>query len=288
MPLAVERFRRCIRRQQRLFALSRSNPSGWPRDRTPKPRLIVSTTLTRPVVEPGGHSTGLRLDPMGHRRRPALAVGSLALVIACVAVFVSVYLKAGHQVEVLAVERTVPQGQVLVSSDLTVVRLSMAAGVDTVPASEASAVVGRRAAERLDAGTLITTNDVVTNYAPPAGESIVGVAAKEGQLPASGVAPGETVDVILTGSPGVQDSSGISDPNTAQGNDSSTVTPGEEASSAAIVLVPDATVLEATTPSLSSGSDVVDVSLLTPVTMAPLVANASAAGQVALIVVRCV
>jgi hypothetical protein len=161
----------------------------------------------------------------------------------------------------------------------------MAAGVDTVPASEASAVVGRRAAERLDAGTLITTNDVVTNYAPPAGESIVGVAAKEGQLPASGVAPGETVDVILTGSPGVQDSSGISDPNTAQGNDSSTVTPGEEASSAAIVLVPDATVLEATTPSLSSGSDVVDVSLLTPVTMAPLVANASAAGQVALIVV---
>jgi hypothetical protein len=63
------------------------------------------------------------------------------------------------------------------------------------------------------------------------------------------------------------------------------VTPGEEASSAAIVLVPDATVLEATTPSLSSGSDVVDVSLLTPVTMAPLVANASAAGQVALIVV---
>lgn len=245
----------------------------------------MSTTLTRPVVEPGGHSTGLRLDPMGHRRRPALAVGSLALVIACVAVFVSVYLKAGHQVEVLAVERTVPQGQVLVSSDLTVVRLSMAAGVDTVPASEASAVVGRRAAERLDAGTLITTNDVVTNYAPPAGESIVGVAAKEGQLPASGVAPGETVDVILTGSPGVQDSSGISDPNTAQGNDSSTVTPGEEASSAAIVLVPDATVLEATTPSLSSGSDVVDVSLLTPVTMAPLVANASAAGQVALIVV---
>jgi hypothetical protein len=222
---------------------------------------------------------------MGHRRRPALAVGSLALVIACVAVFASVYLKAGHQVEVLAVERTVPQGQILASGDLTVVRLSMAAGIDTVPASEASAVIGHRAAESLDAGTLLTTNDVVTNYAPPTGESIVGVAAKEGQLPASGVAPGETVDVILTGSPGAEEASGVSDPTAAQGSDSSPVTPGEEASSAAIVLVPDATVLESTTSSASSGSDVVDVSLLMPVTMAPLVANASAAGQVALVVV---
>jgi hypothetical protein len=77
----------------------------------------MSTTLTRPATAPGRNTPGrnapgLRLDPVGHRRRPALAVGSIALIVACVAVFISAYLKAGNQVSVLAVARTVTQGQV--------------------------------------------------------------------------------------------------------------------------------------------------------------------------------
>jgi len=244
----------------------------------------VSTTLTRSAVESGKHIPGLRLDPMRHRRRPALAVGCLALVIACVAVFVSAYLKAGNQVAVLAVERTVPQGQVLTVDDLTVVRMSMTASIASVPAAEASEVVGRRAAERLEPDTLLTASDLVESYSPPAGQSIVGVATKEGQLPASGVAPGETVDVIFTGSPGEQassDNSAVEQP----GVNGATVTAGGEPSLTGTVLVPDASVLEATASPASSGSDAVDVSLLVPATLAPLVANASAAGQVALVVV---
>jgi len=244
----------------------------------------VSTTLTRPVLEPGNRATGLRLDPMGHRRRPALAVGCLALVIACVAVFVSVYLKAGNQVSVLAVEKAVPQGQVLTVNDLTVVRISMTAGIASVPAAEASAVVGRRAAERLEPNSLLTASELVTNYSPPAGDSIVGVATKEGQIPASGVAPGETVDVVFTGPPGEQDST-VGSAGEQQGATGVTVTSGGVPSSAGTVLVPDATVLEVAPSPASSGSDAVDVSLLTPATLAPLVANASAAGQVALVVV---
>jgi SAF domain-containing protein len=267
----------------------------------------VTTVLTRSAGPRPTTANGLRLEPARPRRRPALAVGSLALVVACVAIFASVYLKAGNQTAVLVVARTVPAGQVVSVGDLTTVRLSTAAGLSTIAASEASATIGRRAAEQLDPGTLLTPSDLVASYAPPAGESIVGVALKEGQLPASGLVGGETVDVILTGPPGQPDSDTVtsgtsSDPaaaTAAAAAAAASATPaaatgattagtsGSDASSgtAGIVLVPGAIVLEVLPSSASSGSDGVDVSLLTPSTLAPLLADASAADQVALVVV---
>lgn len=244
----------------------------------------MSTTLTRPDVASGRHIPALRLDPVARRRRPALAVGSLALVVACVAVFASVYLKAGSQVAVLAVDRRVPQGQILTAGDLAVVHISTNSGISTVPVAEDAEVIGRRAAEPLEPGTLLTQSELVTSFSPPAGESIVGVAVKEGQLPASGVAPGETVDVILTGTPGDPDSAPAS-PDATDLQDGATAATGTEPSGAGTVLVSDATVLEATASPASSGSDATDVSLLTASTLAPLVASASAADQVALVVV---
>jgi hypothetical protein len=230
-------------------------------------------------------------------------VGSLALVVACVAIFASVYLRAGDQSAVLVVARTVPAGQVVTVGDLTTVRLSVSAGLSTIAAGEASATVGRRAAEQLDPGTLLTPSDLVASYAPPAGQSIVGLALKEGQLPASGLVGGETVDVILTGPPGQPDTDTVapgtsSDPATATaaaagataaGATSATTatTSGSDVSSGTtgVVLVSGATVLEVLPSSASSGSDGADVSLLTPSTLAPLLADASAADQVALVVV---
>jgi hypothetical protein len=197
-----------------------------------------------------------------------------------------VYLKAGSQVSVLAVDRNVPQGQVLTAGDLTVVHISTSSGVSTVPVAEAPEVVGRRAAEPLEPDTLLTPSELVTSFSPPAGESIVGVALKEGQLPASGVAPGETVDVILTGTPGDPDSAPASPDATGDLQDAgAAATTGAQPTGAGTILVSDATVLEAAAAPASSGSDAIDVSLLTASTLAPLVASASAADQVALVVV---
>lgn len=250
------------------------------------PVTDMSTTLTRPDIASGRRSIPLRLDPVAHRRRPALAVGSLALVVACAAVFASVYLKAGSHVSVLAVNRNVPQGQVLTEADLTVVHISTNSGVSTVPVADASEVVGRRAAEPLEADTLLSPRDLVTTFSPPAGESIVGVAVKDGQLPASGVAPGETVDVVLTGTPGDPDSAPASPDATGDLQDAgASATTGVQPTGAGTILVSDATVLEADAAPASSGSDAIDVSLLTASTLAPLVASASAADQVALVIV---
>jgi hypothetical protein len=245
----------------------------------------VSTTLARPVAESSRNGSELRLRPTEHRRRPALAFGSLALVVACVAIFVSVYVRAGSQVEVLAIARTVPEGQIVSGKDLTDVRISTGPGVETLPADEASAVVGHRAAETLEPDSLLTASELVTSYAPPAGESIVGVSAKEGQLPASGVAAGETVEVVLTGLPGESAAATGSDTAGVQTGSAAGTTSSGEPALGGTILVPDATVLEAMVSPASSGSDAVDVSLLTPSALAPIVANASAAGEVALVVV---
>jgi len=251
----------------------------------------VSTVLTRPVGPRPAAAAGLRLEPVRPRRRPALAVGSLALVVACVAIFASAYLKAGNQTAVLVVARTVPAGQVVTVGDLTTVRLSTGAGLSTIAAGDVTGAIGRRAAEQLDPGALLTPSDLVASYAPPAGDSIVGVALKEGQLPASGLVDGETVDVILTGPPGQPDADTVtpdtsSDPAAAAPG-ATTTTSGSDVSSGTtgIVLVPGATVLEVSPSSASLGSDAFDVSLLTPSTLAPLLADASAADQAALVVV---
>ena len=245
----------------------------------------MSTTLTRPTVDPAKGVSGLRLEPRGHRRRPALAVGSVALVVACVAVFVSLYLRAGDEISVLGIARSVPTGQILEANDLVVVRISVNTGIATVPAADASVVLGRRAAERLEPDTLLTANELVASYSPPPGEAVVGVAAKDGQFPSSGVTPGETVDIVLTGLPGQQDSSSATSESTGNQSTSADATTGEPIGTTGTVLVPDAVVLESAPSAASSGSDGLDVSLLTPIALAPLVASASTAGQIALVVV---
>jgi len=238
----------------------------------------VSTTLTRAPARSQESIADLRLEPRTRRRRPALAVGSIALVIACVAVFSSLYSRAGDEISVLAISRMVAQGQVLQASDLTVARISANSGIATVPVSDGTAVVGRRAAAPLEPHTLLTVSELVTSFSPPTGDAIVGIAAKEGQLPASGLAPGESVDVIVTGPPGVPASTtGATDPTTGA--------PVVETNGPGTVLVSHARVLEVVNLASSSGSDNVVVSVLTSRAAAPLVASAAAADQVALVIV---
>src|SRR5579884_3616219 len=157
--------------------------------------------MARAGVAPPGSST-LRLAPARSRRRPRLLAGSLVLLTACTALFVSAYLRAGHEVEVLAVARAVPQGADVTAEDLMVVRISPSGGLDPVPASSEASVIGHPVSVPLVPGTLLTESELTSAPGIAPDEAIVGVALKPGQMPAGGVSPGERVDVILTGSPG--------------------------------------------------------------------------------------
>ena len=203
--------------------------------------------------------------------------------------FANAYLKAGHQASVLAVAKPVAQGSTIEAGDLAIVRVASSGHLASVPAAEASLVVDRRAAVTLVPGTLLAMGDVSNSMRVPTGQAVVGVEVKPSQLPAEGVQSGNTVDVVLTGIPG--------SPAFAVPNASSSVDPAEAAASAGsssgspALPTLSGTVLAAgvlvtrVVAQATSSNGVTDVSLLVPVAEASVIATASAAGQVALVVV---
>lgn len=233
----------------------------------------------------------LRLAP-GRRRRPGLFAGSALLLATCLAVFVTTYLKAGNQVAVLGVVRTVPQGGIVRSEDLAVVRIAASGPLAPIAASDAGRVVGRHAAVTLVPGALLTRADLSVAGAIPEGGALVGVAVKPSQLPAQGVAGGETVDVVLTGIPGAPafTSSGTSGSSSSAGSSASAQL-GTDALLGTQSLILDTTVLApqvlvtAAIPGSSTNGDTTLVTLLVPRADAAVVASASAAGQAALVAV---
>jgi Flp pilus assembly protein CpaB len=207
-----------------------------------------------------------------------LAIGSLALVMLSMAVFTSMYARAGHQIAVLAIDRNVPQGQRIAARDLSVIEISFSARLKPVPASDAAKVVGHEALVPLVAGTLLGRDELVGRPAIPQGDAVVGVAVQQGQLPAGGVTPGDRVDVVFTGAPGASDSLGLAA--------SSTPAASEAFPSVAAggVLAQGVTVTAVDNADAATGATVV-VSVIVPSTVAPLVANASAARQAAVVLV---
>ncbi|HXW35591.1 MAG TPA: SAF domain-containing protein [Acidimicrobiales bacterium] len=232
---------------------------------------------------------GIRLRPKNKRRRPLLAIASLALIACCVAVFTSLYMKAGRQVSVLLVERDISAGAPISQGDIGAMKVSMAQGTQFIPVSDADGVIGRRAAVPLLSGSIIVQGDLATDYAPPSGSALVGVAVKPGQLPADGVYLGDTVDVVLTGAPGapingISSSFGTESTSSASSTSSNIDQPLENSTPGSI-LAADASVIDVASAPESADSDMVLVSILVPSTIAPLVSTASAANQAAIVVV---
>ncbi len=207
------------------------------------------------------------------KRRPWLAVGSLVLIATCAAAFTSLYAQAGHQTKVLVIERFVPQGNQIQAGDIGAATLSYSSAIAPIPASDGVDVIGRRAAVSLVPGTLLIPTELSSGQWPPSGLALVGVIAKPGQLPAGGVSPGQTVDIVLTQPAGTPFSSvgSLTPSDSPSGSDQYT-------------LVHDAVVSAVAPEQASSGTDTV-VTVVVPESSAGAVANASSAGQVAIVVV---
>jgi len=99
---------------------------------------------------------------------------------------------------ILVMADSVPAGQVIQASDLRIVNVSKdVGGLNLVPASQESSIVGRPAAVTLLQGAPIIESDLGPVQLP-AGQTIMGVLVKSGQYPPSLVA-GDTVEVVDTG-----------------------------------------------------------------------------------------
>lgn len=250
-------------------------------DRTPTPERSAN-----------GHGQ-YRLPVRARERRPLVTVACALLVLASIAIFASVYSSADHRVPVLVVTSTIRQGQRITGGHLGTVEVAASGGLSVIPVASASELSGTWAAVTIPAGSLISLHDVTSSRPLASGSAVVGLALKDGQLPADGVEPGDQVMVVQTPAIGsvltVGGTTDGSDTGTGDGSGDGSDSGADSGSgsgptSDSGVLVAQATVFEASAPPASSASDSAElVSVEVPATEAAAVASASSASQVSLV-----
>ncbi|WP_447645186.1 hypothetical protein [Nocardioides zeae] len=130
--------------------------------------------------------------PPFHRPR-GLIVLALLLVVGFALLGGVLFASAGDRVSVVAVAGSVAEGEVIERSDLTEALVS---GVDGVPYSEVDDLVGQVAVVDLLDGQVVTTASVSSDTMPGRGQAVVGLALEAARAPATGLEPGDSVDVI--------------------------------------------------------------------------------------------
>ncbi len=191
---------------------------------------------------------------------------SLLLVVVGAAVVAVQFEHAGATRAVLVASRPLQADTVLEPSDLRSVRVHVPPGVAVVSAAAEATVVGRPVAGPVPLGAVLAPGDLAAGPNLYPGSALVGVAVGAGQLPADGVRPGNVVDVVATTAANGQGTGGVG------------AAPGT-------VVVADATVVAVGVPASSGSSTSAVVSVVVPVLDAPTVAELSAAGAAALVVV---
>ena len=267
---------------------------------------VLSPTRPRRRHDVPASASGAVRPPTGGKDRRALvAIASLVVICASVASFVGLYASAGHKTAVIVVQQGLVQGQPITSAQLGQAEVSVPPGVAVIPVAETSAVLGKRAATAVPAGSLLTPGDLTSAPVLAVGSAVVGLALKDGQYPKAGLVPGEQVMVVQTATPGsplsapLNRSPATSSPNSPSANSSSS---GSSAGSGSLsgalsgvgatvlsgtgtgILVAKATVFSTALPSAnSSGGFALLVSVEVTSAIAPDVATAASAGQVSLV-----
>jgi hypothetical protein len=181
-----------------------------------------------------------------------------------------------HRYPYLAVARTVSAGQVIGDGDLKVVDLAGASGLNALPASQRSKIVGRAATVRLQEGSLVPVDVVGIPDGLRPGQALVALGLKAGQYP-PGLRDGDRVMVVATGTAVSAVPAGGSLSSGAGGLSS-----GGDASGVAVVQ--DARVIRVSQAGPGSGSDEVVVSVAVDAALAPSVAGATSVGKASVVI----
>lgn len=213
-----------------------------------------------PAALNGHRPGGAGGSPLSTRTRPrgysALAV---ALIVGLGALGYYFYTSAGSRTPVVVAVRDVPVGHAIARGDLGTVEVS--GGVTAVAGGNLSSLIGQRAAVGIRSDTLVQRSMVTGGSPLAAGQGLVGVAAAAGQIPSSGLVPGDRVEVLRLADKGSAISSGPS--------------------AAAAVLVPSATVYDVRANPTSAGGTL--LTLIVASVDASGVAQASNASLIALV-----
>jgi hypothetical protein len=190
------------------------------------------------------------------------ALGVVLVVLGSVGAYVLV-VQEGMTHPYLAVSHKVPYGAAIQDSDLTVINVNAAVGLNPIPAAQRAQVVGQHAAADLYPGTLLIRDQLTKTAIPAPGQQLIGIELKPGQLPARALKPGDAVVLVVVPPTGL---AGIPDPQSSAAAQPSSI---------------PATVAGTTAPA-TNGNVRVDVAVAT--SDGSVVAAMAAAGRIVLVV----
>jgi hypothetical protein len=139
-----------------------------------------------------------RLPKPPRRRTAGLAALSVLLVAGGAAAAGVLALRLDQRVPMLVAIHDIAPGQQITPADLSVAPVA-ADGLDLIPASRQGEAIGRFAAVPIPQGRLIDHRMLAASGLLRAGKAAVGMVLKPGQTPASGVQPGDVVNVVRLG-----------------------------------------------------------------------------------------
>ena len=203
----------------------------------------------RPVLPPAPRLAIPKRQP----KRLMMAGGVLVVAVAALSVY-WVSQKSTQQEAVVALARDVAWGQQIQPADLEQVKIAVDPGLAAVSWAREGSLVGKYAASKLWAGTLLSANSVTAEQVLGAGTALIGLSVKAGQMPMSPLQPGEPVELVTV--------------------------PAQDAAAAAAAAPVSATVYR-TSGGISGGFVPVDV--IVPQAVAARLATDSAAGRIVVV-----
>lgn len=150
-----------------------------------------------------------------NRRQPALVALAVAFLALCGVAGWAAFSSATATVPVVGVRETIARGEIIERTDLVTVQVGRDPALHTVPVSQADTIIGRRAATDLPAGSVVPASSVTDALVPAKLHSIVGVFAKDGTAPATGIATGTAVRLIPLPATQQQQTAGLPQPATS-------------------------------------------------------------------------
>ncbi len=182
-----------------------------PATRTKKRDAAKPDPKPREAAMPTPATTATR-----NRRQPALVALAVAFLALCGVGGWAAFSSASATVPVIGVRNTISRGEIIQRADLVTVQVGHDPALHTVPVSQAETVIGRRAATDLPAGSVVPASSITDALVPAKLHSIVGVFAKDGTAPATGITAGAAVRLIpLPATQQQQQTSGLPQPATS-------------------------------------------------------------------------
>jgi hypothetical protein len=193
---------------------------------------------------------GRRLPGAPRERKPALAVLAVLLIVGGALAAGLLVVRSGQRVGAIELTQAVAQGEQIPASAIQEVQIAKDSGVNYVSWQFASQVPQYFATMPIPKGTLLNNGMLAKTNALPNGQAEVGLALKDGQLPAD-LQAGDKISIYST-----------------QDTNSTTGCPGKPGST----LAASATVISAAPSSVGTGSTDVVIAM-DPEAVGPVVCN---------------